>query len=127
MKKANLFPPSVFPPSPSLFFSAFFPLPSAFPTFFPHTPLFTFEGRKILWIHRDCGGRESSPVLVTINVLPKCVTSWSGRQNASYLGQVGIYASLVGQLSNCPRTGCGCLICSVFFCGCASLFKLMRI
>ena len=26
----------------------------------------------------DCGGKESSPVLVTITVLPKCSTSWSG-------------------------------------------------
>ena len=26
----------------------------------------------------DCGGKESSPVLVTITVLPKCTTSWSG-------------------------------------------------
>lgn len=25
----------------------------------------------------DCGGKESSPVLVTITVLPKCSTSWS--------------------------------------------------
>ena len=26
----------------------------------------------------DCGGKESSPVLVTITVLPACTTSWSG-------------------------------------------------
>ena len=27
----------------------------------------------------DCGGKESSPVLVTINILPQCKTSWSGK------------------------------------------------
>jgi len=28
-------------------------------------------------VARDCGGRTSDPVLVTINVLPKCITSWT--------------------------------------------------
>ena len=26
----------------------------------------------------DCGGKESSPVLVTITVLPTCSTEWTG-------------------------------------------------
>ena len=30
----------------------------------------------------DCGGKESSPVLVTITVTPSCSTAWSG-QNSS--------------------------------------------
>ena len=43
-------------------------------------PLSAQESRShvLSVIATDCGGKESSPVLVTITVLPKCQTSWAG-------------------------------------------------
>ena len=45
------------------------------------SPLSATESRShvLSVVATDCGGKESSPVLVTITVLPKCTTSWSGR------------------------------------------------
>jgi len=42
-------------------------------------PLFSQESRShvISVVATDCGGKESSPVLVTITVLPKCHTAWT--------------------------------------------------
>ena len=44
-------------------------------------PLSAQESRShvLSVIATDCGGKESSPVLVTITVLPKCKTSWAGK------------------------------------------------
>ena len=44
-------------------------------------PLSAQESRShvLSVIATDCGGKESSPVLVTITVLPKCQTSWAGK------------------------------------------------
>ena len=43
-------------------------------------PLSATESRShvLSVVATDCGGKESSPVLVTITVLPRCTTSWSG-------------------------------------------------
>ena len=43
-------------------------------------PLSTQESRShvISVVATDCGGKESSPVLVTVTVLPKCHTAWTG-------------------------------------------------
>ena len=35
----------------------------------------------------DCGGKESSPVLVTINIMPQCKTSWSGEDATNDLAE----------------------------------------
>ena len=45
-------------------------------------PLSAAESRShvLSVVATDCGGKESSPVLVTITVLPACTTSWSGTQ-----------------------------------------------
>ena len=32
----------------------------------------------------DCGGKESSPVLVTVTVTPACSTAWAGTVKTSY-------------------------------------------
>ena len=41
----------------------------------------------------DCGGRESSPVLVTIVVSPHCSTSWSGQSQTTDSKQTICYKS----------------------------------
>ena len=43
-------------------------------------PLSASESRShvLSVVATDCGGKESSPVLVTITVTPRCSTAWSG-------------------------------------------------
>ena len=43
-------------------------------------PLSASESRShvLSVVATDCGGKESSPVLVTITVIPRCSTAWSG-------------------------------------------------
>ena len=43
-------------------------------------PLSAQESRNHVFsvVATDCGGKDSSPILVTIAVLPHCVTSWTG-------------------------------------------------
>ena len=45
-------------------------------------PLSASESRShvLSVVATDCGGKESSPVLVTITVTPRCSTAWSGEQ-----------------------------------------------
>ena len=40
---------------------------------------FRESGRHVVSVvATDCGGKESSPVLVTVTVTPACSTAWAG-------------------------------------------------
>ena len=42
---------------------------------------FRESGRHVVSVvATDCGGKESSPVLVTITVSPPCQTQWTGEE-----------------------------------------------
>ena len=49
-------------------------------------PLSASESRShvLSVVATDCGGKESSPVLVTISVTPRCSTAWSGELLTSH-------------------------------------------
>ena len=49
-------------------------------------PLSSAESRShvISVVATDCGGKESSPVLVTITVLPICRNEWTGKDQFKY-------------------------------------------
>merc|ERR1712088_921521 len=53
----------------------------------------------------DCGGKESSPVLVTISVLPKCQTSWTDVSTSmTYIPGTGPQSIFpAARLSLCPK------------------------
>jgi len=70
-------------------------------------PLSAAEGRShVLSVTAtDCGGRESSPVLVTVTVLPKCHTAWTDVSTSmTYIPGTGPQSIFpAARLSLCPK------------------------
>jgi len=69
-------------------------------------PLSTQESRShvISVVATDCGGKESSPVLVTVTVLPKCHTAWTDVSTSmTYIPGTGPQPVFpTAQLTLCP-------------------------